>query len=43
MSTFAKIDANDFVIDVVVIEQTVIDTGAFGDPISFIQTSYKKQ
>lgn len=40
MSHFAKIDTNDIVTEVLVIEQDVIDTGLFGDPASFIQTSY---
>ena len=40
MSHFAKLDANDVVLQVQVIEQDVIDTGAFGDPASFEQTSY---
>lgn len=40
MSTFAKLDANDFVISVLVIEQEMVNTGLFGDPDSFVQTSY---
>lgn len=40
MSHFAQIDANNVVTQVLVIEQDVIDTGLFGDPSSFIQTSY---
>jgi hypothetical protein len=40
MSHFAIIDENDIVTQVIVIEQDVIDTGAFGDPASFVQTSY---
>ena len=40
MSHFAQIDENGTVIQVLVIEQDVIDTGAFGDPASWIQTSY---
>lgn len=40
MSHFAQLDENDIVIKVLVIEQDVIDTGLFGDPTSFIQTSY---
>lgn len=40
MSHFAQIDENDIVTQVLVIEQDVIDTGTFGDPSSFIQTSY---
>ena len=40
MSHFAQIDENNTVINVLVIEQDVIDTGLFGNPLSFIQTSY---
>lgn len=40
MSHFAKIDENNIVTEVLVIEQDMIDTGLFGDPSSFIQTSY---
>ena len=40
MSTFAKIDSDKIVFDVVVIEQPMIDTGLFGDPAYFVQTSY---
>ena len=40
MSHFAQIDSNNIVAQVLVIEQDVIDTGHFGDPASFIQTSY---
>lgn len=40
MSHFAKIDANDVVLQVQVIEQEVIDTRVFGDPASFEKTSY---
>lgn len=40
MSHFAQLDSNDFVTQVLVIEQDMIDTGAFGDPASFVQTSY---
>ena len=40
MSHFAQIDENNNVIQVLVIEQDVIDTGLFGDPASWIQTSY---
>jgi hypothetical protein len=40
MSHFAKIDENNTVIQVIVIEQDVVDTGLFGDPNSWIQTSY---
>jgi len=40
MSHFAKIDENSIVTQVLVIEQDVVDTGLFGDPASFVQTSY---
>ncbi len=40
MSHFAKIDENNIVTQVLVIDQETINTGHFGDPSSFIQTSY---
>jgi hypothetical protein len=40
MSHFAKIDANNVVTDVLVIDQAEIDTGNWGDPATFVQTSY---
>jgi len=40
MSHYAQIDENNIVKQVLVIEQDVIDTGLFGDPKTFIQTSY---
>ena len=40
MSHFAQIDENNIVTQVIVIEQDVVDTGLFGDPASWIQTSY---
>lgn len=40
MSHFAKLDENDVVKQVQVIEQDTIDTGAFGNPASFERTSY---
>ena len=40
MSHFAQIDSNNIVTQVLVIEQDVIDTGLFGEPSSFVQTSY---
>jgi len=43
MSHFAQIDGNNIVTQVLVIEQDVVDTGLFGDPKSFIQTSYNTQ
>jgi hypothetical protein len=39
MSHFAKV-INNIVQEVLVIEQDVIDTGMFGDPLLFVQTSY---
>jgi len=40
MSHFAQIDENNIVTQVIVIEQDVVDTGLFGDPMNWIQTSY---
>jgi hypothetical protein len=40
MAHFAQIDENNTVIQVIVVEQDVIDTGLFGDPATWIQTSY---
>jgi len=40
MAHFAQVDENNVVLQVLVIEQDVIDTGHFGDPASWIQTSY---
>jgi hypothetical protein len=39
MAHFAKIQ-NNIVTQVIVAEQDVIDSGLFGDPASWIQTSY---
>lgn len=39
MSHFAKV-VDGIVVEVLVIEQDVIDTGLFGDPSLFVQTSY---
>ena len=39
MAHFAKVE-NGIVTEVLVIEQDVIDTGAFGDPALWVQTSY---
>ena len=39
MSHFAKVE-NGIVTQVIVIEQDVVDTGLFGDPTSWVQTSY---
>lgn len=40
MAHFAQIDENNVVTQVLVIDQETVNTGAFGDPNSFIQTSY---
>lgn len=40
MSHFAQIDENNIVTQVIVVEQDVLNTGLFGDPNSWIQTSY---
>jgi hypothetical protein len=40
MSHFAQIDENNIVTQVLVIEQDVVDTGLFGNPSTWIQTSY---
>ena len=40
MAHFAQIDENNIVTQVLVIEQDVVDTGLFGDPNTWIQTSY---
>jgi hypothetical protein len=40
MSHFAQIDSNNKVIQVLVIEQDQVDTGVFGDPAYWIQTSF---
>jgi hypothetical protein len=39
MSHFAKVE-NGIVIDVIVVEQDVINSGIFGDPLMWVQTSY---
>ncbi len=43
MSHFAQIDENNIVTQVIVVEQDVLNTGLFGDPNSWIQTSYNTQ
>lgn len=40
MSQFAQIDENNIVQQVLVIDQAEIDTGNWGAPASFVQTSY---
>ena len=43
MSHFAKLNENNIVTEVLVIEQDLIDTGLFGDTNTFVQTSYNTQ
>jgi hypothetical protein len=40
MSHFAQIDENNVVQQVLVIDQAEVDTGNWGDPASWVQTSY---
>jgi len=40
MSHFAKINSKNIVEQVIVIEQEVLNTGHWGDPTSWVQTSY---
>jgi hypothetical protein len=40
MSHFAKIDSNNIVTQVLVVEQEYIDSGELGSPLLWIQTSY---
>lgn len=40
MSHFARINSENIVEEVIVIEQEVLDTGHWGDPKNWIQTSY---
>ena len=40
MAHYAQIDENNTVTRVLVIDQETIDTGLFGNPTSFVQTSY---
>jgi hypothetical protein len=40
MSHFAKINSDNIVEQVIVIEQEVLNTGYWGNPASWIQTSY---
>ena len=40
MAHYAQIDANNIVTQVIVAEQDFIDSGAVGDPATWIQTSY---
>jgi hypothetical protein len=43
MAHFAQVDENNIVTRVLVIEQDVVNTGLFGEPSSFVQTSYNTQ
>lgn len=40
MSHFAQIDSNNIVTRVIVAEQDFIDSGAVGDPATWVKTSY---
>lgn len=40
MAHFAKVDANNIVTEVLVIDQAEVDTGIWGDPATFFQCSY---
>jgi hypothetical protein len=40
MAHFAQINNDNTVIQVIVVDQDVINTGLFGDPATWIQTSY---
>lgn len=40
MAHFARIDDTGTVVEVLVIEQDMVDTGLWGDPATFVQTSY---
>lgn len=40
MAHFAQIDENDIVIRVIVIDQDTLNTGLWGDPSTWVQTSY---
>ena len=40
MSYFAKIDSDGIVVQVIAIEKDMLDTGNWGDPNDWVQTSY---
>jgi hypothetical protein len=40
MAHFARIDKNNIVTEVIVVEQEVINSGVFGEPEQWVQTSY---
>ena len=43
MAHFARIDKDGIVVQVIVIEQDMLDTGNWGDPNDWVQTSYNTQ
>lgn len=43
MAYFAQIDSNNIVTRVIVAEQTVIDSGIFGDPTTFVETDVNEK
>lgn len=43
MAHFAEIDDNGTVLRVIVIEQDMLNTGRWGDPARWVQTSYNTQ
>jgi hypothetical protein len=43
MAHFAQIDGNNIVAQVIVADQETINTGLFGDPATWVQTSYNTQ
>ena len=40
MAHYAEIDKNNIVIRVIVIDEEVVNSGEFGDPLNWIQTSF---
>lgn len=40
MAHFAKVDSNNVVTEILVIDQAEINTGNWGDPAQWVQTSY---
>lgn len=40
MAHFAKVDSNNVVTEVLVIDQAEVNTGNWGDPAQWVQTSY---
>ena len=43
MAHFAQVDENNIVTQVIVIDQETLNTGHWGDPASWVQTSYNTQ